>query len=69
MGGLGGEESRWKTTVEDLTEALSNVPGDVALSAATLSYLGPFTSDYRKKMMEEWLVCESLLTTVLSLIR
>ena len=31
IGGLGGEESRWRLTVAGLNEALVNVPGDVAV--------------------------------------
>jgi dynein heavy chain len=30
IGGLGGEEARWKVTVETLTAAVKNVPGDVS---------------------------------------
>ena len=33
LGGLGGEEARWKMTVEALGETLRNVPGDVMVSA------------------------------------
>jgi dynein heavy chain, axonemal len=30
------------------------VPGDVAVSAGTVSYLAPFTSDYRNRITEAW---------------
>lgn len=54
IGGLGGEEARWKVTVTTLSAAVVNVPGDVAVSAGTVSYLGPFTSDYRAKIVDGW---------------
>jgi dynein heavy chain, axonemal len=54
IGGLGGEEARWKDTVGHLNSALVCVPGDVAVSAGTVSYLAPFTSDYRNRITEAW---------------
>ena len=47
IGGLGGEEKRWKETVAALTEGYTNLLGDVLLSAGAVSYLGPFTADFR----------------------
>ena len=54
IGGLGGEESRWKETVTSLSVAYTNVLGDVLVSAGTISYLGPFTSDFRAKLVSGW---------------
>ena len=54
IGGLGGEESRWKETVSSLTLAYTNILGDVLVSAGTISYLGPFTSDFRAKLVSGW---------------
>lgn len=59
IGGLGGEEIRWLETVTQLSNSLSNVTGDVIISAATISYLGPFTSDYRVNLIQSW--CRSLI--------
>lgn len=47
IGGLGGEKSRWSDTAKYLHGLLSNVIGDVLLSAGTVAYLGPFIVDYR----------------------
>lgn len=47
IGGLGGEKTRWSDTAKHLHSLLSNVIGDVLLSAGTVAYLGPFTVDYR----------------------
>ncbi|RYH30569.1 hypothetical protein EON65_04765 [archaeon] len=54
IGGLGGEEARWKETVTVLAEAFNNILGDVIISAATISYLGPFTAEYRNTMVTGW---------------
>lgn len=54
VGGLGGEETRWKQTVEQLKEAFVNILGDVIVSAATISYLGPFTADFRINLVKSW---------------
>ena len=31
-----------------------SVPGDVAVSAGTVSYLGPFTAEFRSRVTEGW---------------
>ena len=54
IGGLGGEEARWKETVATLNAALVNVPGDVAVSAGSVSYLGPFTAEFRGRIIGGW---------------
>ena len=54
IGGLGGEEIRWRETVEMLSEAYVNILGDVIVSAGTISYLGPFTADFRTSLVESW---------------
>jgi len=54
IGGLGGEEARWKITVGDLKQGLVNVVGDVLVCAGTVSYLGPFTNDFRQEIIAEW---------------
>ena len=54
VGGLGGEETRWRETVEMLKDAYNNILGDVIVSAATISYLGPFTSDFRSNLVKSW---------------
>ncbi|CAM9569873.1 unnamed protein product, partial [Sphacelaria rigidula] len=54
IGGLGGEEKRWKETVATLTLAMDKLPGDVVIASGTLSYLGPFTSEYRTRIANSW---------------
>ena len=40
---LAHENGRWNTTFDNLSENLNNLTGNLFLSAAFLSYLGPFT--------------------------
>lgn len=47
IGGLGGEKTRWSEAAKYLHGLLSNVIGDVLLSAGVVAYLGAFTVDYR----------------------
>ena len=54
IGGLGGEEARWRDTVEALKVAYVNILGDVIVSAGTISYLGPFTADFRLSLVTSW---------------
>lgn len=54
IGGLGGEETRWRETVQVLIAAVERVVGDVIVSAGTISYLGPFTSDFRVMLINSW---------------
>jgi dynein heavy chain len=50
---LSGERSRWENQVVVLTDEISNVLGDIILACGYLSYLGPFTLDYRRKIVSE----------------
>ncbi|KAK3782184.1 hypothetical protein RRG08_032935 [Elysia crispata] len=51
---LADEKDRWGETIERYEALIVNVPGDVLISAGFIAYLGPFTSDYRMKMVSEW---------------
>jgi dynein heavy chain len=37
-----------------LKDAYENILGDVIVSAGTISYLGPFTSDFRAGLVGQW---------------
>lgn len=52
--GLAGERERWKDTVFNLDSRFEKLPGDCLLATAFISYLGPFVSDYRDKLLETW---------------
>lgn len=59
IGGLGGEKSRWRENVKNLSRLLDLLPGDCLVAASGVSYLGPFTNEYR-------LVCEAAWRTEMS---
>merc|ERR1719502_1201541 len=53
---LSSENARWNQSVKDLGVARDLLVGDTLLSAAFISYIGPFTKQYRTKLLdEEWL--------------
>ncbi|RYY37981.1 hypothetical protein EON62_00755, partial [archaeon] len=54
--GLGSERSRWSADVERLQGQQTRLIGDCLLAASFLSYLGPFTYDYRVSLLQDdWL--------------
>ncbi|XP_073944942.1 dynein heavy chain 3, axonemal isoform X2 [Choristoneura fumiferana] len=54
IGGLGGEKARWSELARDLQELLGNVIGDVLLAAGFIAYLGPYTVNYRRELVQLW---------------
>ncbi|KAL7993493.1 putative dynein heavy chain region D6 P-loop domain, dynein heavy chain, domain-2 [Plasmopara halstedii] len=54
IGGLAGEEARWKETIAQLTLDGLNLTGDVLVSAGTISYLGAFTAEFREQLVASW---------------
>jgi dynein heavy chain len=52
VSGLSSERKRWSADVERLTGAASRLVGDCLLAASFLSYLGPFTYDYRIALLQ-----------------
>ena len=53
VAGLGSESSRWTNDVAKLNNSFTKTVGDCLLASSFLSYLGPFTFDYRKRLLEE----------------
>ena len=51
---LRDEKARWKELAEQLKFELDNLVGDVLISSAVISYLGPFTSGFRSMITKEW---------------
>jgi hypothetical protein len=43
IGGLADEKERWKESVERLDYIVSNITGDILITAGNIAYLGPFT--------------------------
>jgi len=56
MEGLGGEKKRYADEAQRFRQELSNVVGDVVLSAGQIAYLGPFQSKYRESVLSDWLL-------------
>jgi dynein heavy chain len=53
--GLADEGVRWRETVVTIRTEIVNLTGDVFLSAAAISYYGPFTGVYRNDIVDHWL--------------
>ena len=61
LGGLGGEKIRWQESAKLLSESLVNLVGDMVLAAGCLAYLGPFTAQFRVRIVQHWVsVCKEL---------
>ena len=55
ISGLEGEKVRWTETVKVLGERQTLLIGDCLVAAGMVSYAGPFTSQYRLELEEEWI--------------
>lgn len=51
--GLGGEGERWKERISAAQVEATSVVGDSLLASAFVSYAGPFTRQYREKLLHE----------------
>lgn len=54
IGGLEGEKVRWTDTVKTLGQKIQLLVGDCLVAAGMVSYAGPFTSQYRAELEDEW---------------
>ncbi|EDW55574.1 GM17246 [Drosophila sechellia] len=54
ISGLGGERTRWSETAKMLQASFKSVTGDVLISSGVVSYLGPFTIDFRVNQIRKW---------------
>lgn len=52
--GLGSEEVRWNKTAGGLKNDVKNLVGNMMLSAGCISYMGPFTADFRSDLVAMW---------------
>lgn len=50
---LGSEETRWSNSIDELNAKLSVLIGDVLISAAFISYAGPFSKQFRHTLIGE----------------
>ena len=54
ISGLSGEKTRWEATLIELDDQYEKLIGDCILSAAFMSYCGPFPSEYRDSLIGNW---------------
>jgi len=54
LSGLGEESERWKIISADLKLDLYNLVGNMLLASAGVSYIAPFTAEYRKELLNKW---------------
>jgi len=56
ISGLAGEQTRWEQSLVTFNQQQENLYGDCIISAAFMSYAGPFGSAYRDELVSsEWL--------------
>lgn len=61
INGLGDERKRWNEQSELLAEAYENLTGDVLIASGIVAYLGTFTMQYRREVIDEWIrICTDL---------
>jgi dynein heavy chain, axonemal len=53
--GLADEAQRWRETVKVLEVDLVNLVGNILLAAGYISYVGPFTAQYRASLLKRWM--------------
>ncbi|CAG7837267.1 unnamed protein product [Allacma fusca] len=54
IGGLGGEKHRWEEEARILQNIHNNLGADVLIASAVISYLGPYTANYRNECINDW---------------
>jgi dynein heavy chain len=53
VGALGAEKERWGNSIIQLGEEIEVVTGDVLMSSAFVSYVGPFSKKFRERIIDE----------------
>jgi dynein heavy chain len=53
---LKGEKERWAGSVEKMQKDLSNLVGDIILSAGMMTYFGNFTGGFRERLLQSFWV-------------
>lgn len=55
MNSLGNEKNRWIKTSERLLREKRSLLGDMILSTAFITYMGPFEGSYRERIVnQDW---------------
>jgi dynein heavy chain len=53
---LTSEGQRWAEEIKEIEMSEKRLVGDVFISVAEMSYLGPFTGQYREILIQQWLM-------------
>ena len=53
VGALGSESERWNNSIVQLTQDIEVVIGDVLLASSFVSYVGPFSKQFRERIVKE----------------
>lgn len=54
VGGLGGEKTRWTAAADALQIQYDGLAGDILISCGIISYLSPFNSSFRARIVSDW---------------
>ena len=54
--GLSEEKERWGSDIERLQARIELIPGDAIIAAGMVAYSGPFTSQFRFSLENEWVL-------------
>ncbi|KAH0574918.1 Dynein heavy chain [Spironucleus salmonicida] len=54
VNGLKSEHESWKVQISQISDNMKSSVGDALLGSAIIAYLGPYTSDERKKIILGW---------------
>ncbi|XP_071452908.1 dynein axonemal heavy chain 1-like [Hetaerina americana] len=52
---LADERTRWSQYIVDIEKGMTNVIGDTLIAGASVAYLTPFTDQYRKDLLRDWM--------------
>merc|ERR1719174_3175903 len=55
LSGLSGENARWTEDSKNFAIRRKNLVGDIALACAFVTYCGPFNSEFRERLNEDFL--------------
>lgn len=53
LNALGSENARWGGIIKDIEADIAVIIGDVLIASAFISYIGPFSSGMRDKLVNE----------------
>ncbi|CAF4763844.1 unnamed protein product [Pieris macdunnoughi] len=55
LNGLSSERVRWIRTIKELDIGIINLIGDILLSACAVGYVTPFTDEFRRELLGQWI--------------